>query len=311
MADITLRTGLGRNLTAAEVDANFTALNEELAAVATPTLTIQDESSPLATAATTLNFTGSGVTASGSGATKTINILAGGDALVANPLSQFAATTSLQLKNTISDETGSGALVFATSPTLVTPALGTPASGNLANCTGYPGAGGSVSLITETVTSGSQASVTFSAIAATYRDLLVVVRGRHNTAATTVDIFLRFNADSGANYHNQQHHSYGTGIVAAQQVTQTQAKIGNLPGNSATANYAGTIQLRIGDYRGTTFYKSVVAQWANSYGSGGFTQGVGVNAGLWASTSAITSVEVRGDADYFVDGTVISLYGQM
>jgi hypothetical protein len=54
-----------------------------------------------------------------------------GDALVANPLSQFAATTSLQLKNTISDETGSGALVFATSPTLVTPALGTPASGNL------------------------------------------------------------------------------------------------------------------------------------------------------------------------------------
>jgi hypothetical protein len=234
-----------------------------------------------------------------------------GDALVANPLSQFAATTSLQLKNTISDETGSGALVFATSPTLVTPALGTPASGNLANCTGYPGAGGSVSLITETVTSGSQASVTFSAIAATYRDLLVVVRGRHNTAATTVDIFLRFNADSGANYHYQQHHSYGTGIVAAQQVTQTQAKIGNLPGNSATANYAGTIQLRIGDYRGTTFYKSVVAQWANSYGSGGFTQGVGVNAGLWASTSAITSVEVRGDADYFVDGTVISLYGQM
>jgi hypothetical protein len=62
----------------------------------------------------------------------------GGDALVANPLSQFAATTSLQLKNTISDETGSGALVFATSPTLVTPALGTPASGVLTNATGLP-----------------------------------------------------------------------------------------------------------------------------------------------------------------------------
>ena len=62
-----------------------------------------------------------------------------GDALVANPLSQFAATTSLQLKNTISNETGSGALVFGTSPTLVTPALGTPASGVLTNATGYPG----------------------------------------------------------------------------------------------------------------------------------------------------------------------------
>lgn len=65
-------------------------------------------------------------------------IAGGGDALVANPLSQFAATTSLQLKNTISDETGSGALVFATSPTLVTPLLGTPTSGTLTNCTGLP-----------------------------------------------------------------------------------------------------------------------------------------------------------------------------
>ena len=53
-------------------------------------------------------------------------------------LSVHAATTSLELKNVISDETGSGALVFATSPTLVTPVLGTPASGTLTNATGLP-----------------------------------------------------------------------------------------------------------------------------------------------------------------------------
>ena len=46
--------------------------------------------------------------------------------------------TSLELKTAISDETGSGSLVFATSPTLVTPALGTPASGVLTNATGLP-----------------------------------------------------------------------------------------------------------------------------------------------------------------------------
>ena len=56
-------------------------------------------------------------------------------ATTANSLSQFASTTSLQLATLISDETGSGALVFATSPALVTPALGTPSSGNLTNCT--------------------------------------------------------------------------------------------------------------------------------------------------------------------------------
>ena len=55
-----------------------------------------------------------------------------------NNLSVFAATTSLQLAGVISDETGSGALVFATSPTLVTPALGTPSSGTLTSCTGLP-----------------------------------------------------------------------------------------------------------------------------------------------------------------------------
>lgn len=59
-------------------------------------------------------------------------------AILTNKLDAFAATTSAELKTVISDETGTGALVFATSPTLVTPALGTPASGTLTNCTGLP-----------------------------------------------------------------------------------------------------------------------------------------------------------------------------
>lgn len=43
--------------------------------------------------------------------------------------------TSAQLATAVTDETGSGSLVFATSPTLVTPALGTVASGNISACT--------------------------------------------------------------------------------------------------------------------------------------------------------------------------------
>lgn len=46
--------------------------------------------------------------------------------------------TSANLAAAVTDETGSGSLVFGTSPTLVTPALGTPASGVLTNTTGYP-----------------------------------------------------------------------------------------------------------------------------------------------------------------------------
>jgi hypothetical protein len=46
--------------------------------------------------------------------------------------------TSANLASAVMDETGSGAAVFATSPTFVTPALGTPASGTLTNATGLP-----------------------------------------------------------------------------------------------------------------------------------------------------------------------------
>ena len=59
-------------------------------------------------------------------------------ATTADTLAQFAATTSAQMAGVVSDETGTGPLVFANSPTLVTPALGTPSSVNLASATGLP-----------------------------------------------------------------------------------------------------------------------------------------------------------------------------
>jgi hypothetical protein len=46
--------------------------------------------------------------------------------------------SSANLRAAVTDETGTGALVFATTPTLVTPILGTPTSGTLTSCTGLP-----------------------------------------------------------------------------------------------------------------------------------------------------------------------------
>ncbi len=50
----------------------------------------------------------------------------------------LATPSSANLAAAVTGETGSGALVFATSPTLVTPILGTPTSGTLTSCTGLP-----------------------------------------------------------------------------------------------------------------------------------------------------------------------------
>jgi hypothetical protein len=63
----------------------------------------------------------------------------------------LATPSSANLAAAVTDETGSGALVFATSPTLVTPILGTPTSGTLTNCTGYTAANisGTINLTTQ------------------------------------------------------------------------------------------------------------------------------------------------------------------
>ncbi len=82
--------------------------------------------------------------------------MSGAYAISANPLSQFASTTSAQLASVISDETGTGSLVFGTSPTLVTPNLGTPKVAQLNDAThntgvlGLSGVAGAVDYLTLT-----------------------------------------------------------------------------------------------------------------------------------------------------------------
>ncbi len=65
-------------------------------------------------------------------------ISTGVSGLGTNVATFLATPSSANLIAAMTDETGTGANVFATSPTLVTPLLGTPTSGTLTNCTGLP-----------------------------------------------------------------------------------------------------------------------------------------------------------------------------
>ena len=62
-------------------------------------------------------------------------ISTGVSGLGSNVATFLGTPSSANLAAAVTDETGSGALVFATSPTLVTPLLGTPTSGVLSACT--------------------------------------------------------------------------------------------------------------------------------------------------------------------------------
>jgi hypothetical protein len=87
------------------------------------------------TAAITGSVTGSSGSTTGNAATVTTNANLTGHITSSGNAAVLGSFTSAQLKAALTDETGSGAAVFATSPTLVTPALGTPVSGDLSGCT--------------------------------------------------------------------------------------------------------------------------------------------------------------------------------
>lgn len=76
-------------------------------------------------------------------------------ALTSSNLSQFASTTSAQLLGVLSDETGSGAAVFGTSPSLTTPTIaGAALSGTFSGTPTFSGAVTFSSTITPSQTAG-------------------------------------------------------------------------------------------------------------------------------------------------------------
>tara|TARA_Y100001937_G_scaffold126797_1_gene197003 strand:+ start:234 stop:2162 length:1929 start_codon:yes stop_codon:yes gene_type:complete len=94
------------------------------------TLTVQDEGSTLSTAATTLNFVGAGVTASGTGATKTITIAGGGGSSFDQNLNTTDSVTFAGVTTTNFTVNGSGTVNFTGTEITLTASNRTKVSGS-------------------------------------------------------------------------------------------------------------------------------------------------------------------------------------
>jgi len=141
-ATLILRTVKGTPLTNLEVDNNFSNIS-------TYANTIDANIGLLASLTTT----------------STGNIVAAVNSIKSGNLSQFANTTSAQLLSIIPDETGSGNLVFSTSPTLTTPALGVASATSINNVTLTTPATGSTITIADGKTLTTSNTITLAALA--------------------------------------------------------------------------------------------------------------------------------------------------
>lgn len=152
-----------------------------------------------------------------------------------------------------------------------------------------------------TVTLGtSDASITFSSIPATYRDLVLVING--NTTGNA-DFGLRFNNDGNANYRFVYMGGSGSGSgVSGTSLSETQVVLDAYFWRSSERSVAVA---QIMDYSATDKHKTVLSR--NNVAGGG----VDAFANRWANTAAIHTIEARVSTggQSFAAGTTLSLYG--
>lgn len=142
-------------------------------------------------------------------------------------------------------------------------------------------------------TSSNDASVVFSSIPASYRDLIVVANGKRSTNTAGVKVYL--NGDTTqANYARIAMYGNGTDDLS----------FANAESEFVYMDNGDTVfQMQVMDYSATDKHKPVLAR---SDETSKWTFAI---AGRWANTDAVTSVELASSSGYFVDGTTFSLYG--
>jgi hypothetical protein len=147
-----------------------------------------------------------------------------------------------------------------------------------------------------TTTLGSATnSVTFSSIAGTYTDLIIIVQG---SVGSISGVNLQFNSDTATNYSRTV--LYGTGSVAS----STRGTNGVQISSGTFTTSQNMLRVNVMNYGNSTTYKTTLSR------ADAANEELTAIAGLWRSTAAITSIKVAADAGInFSIGSTFTLYG--
>jgi hypothetical protein len=158
--------------------------------------------------------------------------------------------------------------------------------------------------------SGGSSSVTFSSIPTGYTDLFLVADVRGDTAATSTQVRLTLNGDTGANYDS----TYVVGINSAASsvgaFASTSITVLDMPAASATASLSGGLNIQILNYAGTARHKSVLTQGGSRFGATAANMENLSYFADWRSTSAVTSLTLTAQAGNFTADSKFTLYGR-
>jgi hypothetical protein len=148
------------------------------------------------------------------------------------------------------------------------------------------------------------ASIDFTAIPATYTDLLVKVSARTNHSLGTVELYLTLNG-STANFSAK--HALGNGAAASSG--SVARYLGQTQPSTDTANTFSSHDIYIPNYLSTTSPKSYSTDAVTE--NNGTTAFAVLVAGLWnpGTQAAITSLTVTPGAGSFVQYSTATLYG--
>jgi hypothetical protein len=164
-------------------------------------------------------------------------------------------------------------------------------------------------LISSQVLSSSAASVTFSSIPSTYKDLVLRVSSRETAGSTTTTFFVRYNGDSSTIYSDTVIYgqgSTGAGSYRNSSGGSTGNELGLDPANTATSNTFGNTEIYIPNYTSSNKKVSSGFNAAESNTASGTEFNAAV-ASLYQGTSAITSITLLGAS--FAAGSSFYLYG--
>jgi hypothetical protein len=178
----------------------------------------------------------------------------------------------------------------------------------------YTPAGGSqavVQLGEVVVGGGGAASIAFSSISSSYRNLRLVLSVRGDTAALTTGVSLRFNGDTGANYDGQVGSLYGGGSLNTfDTIAGTSMPVGLTVAGTAPANTFSPFEILLHDYANTTTHKGVRSHAGYKQANSTSSTVTSMGTGTWRSTSAINAITLLPTAGNFAQYTVATLYGE-